>query len=521
MRYNLPGASFAGLGLAHRNLRSARRRTVFFAAKFCSQRIIMNQNIKSGRWPIFLCVIATLGIWPLQGSHATDTDDQTATQEEPAEATEAASPTDDATGENADSDQITPVESTDVATPANNTNGDDAGSGLTPPADAAENSTPTADTTGDGTGLTPPKSATDRSSPTGDKAIDDATKEQLAWEEFYPPPDTEFDWIQLGSGEWLKGELRTIYDFQMEFDSDELGLLKIDLEDIRQVRTSRVEAVRFQTPGDGNSPTSAFGLLTVDEDKVIIGTGPDARTLKRSDVISVAKGAERERDLWTGSFSLGANIRSGNSDLTDSSIQARAERRRAVSRYVAEYLGNFSSAEGIETSNNHRLTTYFDVFKSSKTYWRQIYFEYVRDKFRNIQHQGTVNTGIGYDIIRTSKKDWDITASVGALYKQFVSVEPGNSIDNLSPALGFGTRYDQEVTSWLDFLFDYRLQVVDEDNGSLIHHLLTKISTEFIADFDIELSLVWDRVRIPQPEADGTVPSQNDFRTIIGIAYEF
>lgn len=473
---------------------------------------------------VCLCVIATFGIWPLQDSHAAESDDQSASGEESAEATEAASTTDDATGEYIDGDESTPPESTDVATRANATNVDDTGGGLTPPAAATDTLSPSVgasdDETESGLGLTPPKSATDPSSPTGDKAIDEATKKQLAWENFYPPPDTEFDWIQLGSGEWLKGELKTIYDYQMEFDSDELGLLTLDLEDVRQVRTSRIEAVRFQKPGD-DAPTTVYGFLTIDEDKVTVGAGETARDLDRGDIISIAKGAERERDLWTGSFSLGANVRSGNSDLTDLTIQGRAERRRAVSRYVAEYLGNFSSALGVETSNNHRLTTYFDVFRSSRMYWRQIYFEYVRDRFRNIEHQGTVNTGIGFDLVRSAKKDWDVTASVGALYKQFVSVEPGNSIDNLSPALGLGTRYDQEVTSWLDFLFDYRLQIVDQDNGSLIHHMLTKLSTEFIADFDIELSIVWDRVRIPQPEADGTVPSQDDFRMIFGIAYKF
>ena len=334
------------------------------------------------------------------------------------------------------------------------------------------------------------------------------------------PPDSAFDWIQLGSGEWLKGELKSIYDFKMEFDSDELGLLELDLEDVKQVRTARVEAVRFQEPGD-DAPSTVYGILTVDEDTVTVGAGENARSLKRSDVISIAKGAERERDRWTGSLSLGANVRSGNSDLSDVNITARVERRRAISRYVAEYLGNFSSAVGIETSNNHRLTTYFDVFKSSRMYWRQVSLEYVRDKFRNIEHQANVNTGIGYDLVRSAKKDWDVTASVGGLYKRFVSVEPGNDIDNLSPSLSLGTRYDQEITKSVDFLFDYRAQIVDEENGSLIHHMLTTVSTEFISDLDFDVTFIWDRVRIPQPEADGTVPSQDDFQMIFGIGYDF
>jgi hypothetical protein len=36
-----------------------------------------------------------------------------------------------------------------------------------------------------------------------------------------------FDWIQLTSGEWLKGELKVLYNDSLEFDSDELDLLKL------------------------------------------------------------------------------------------------------------------------------------------------------------------------------------------------------------------------------------------------------------------------------------------------------
>jgi len=487
----------------------------------------MDQQQHSGNWLIHLCIIATLVIWPSQLLHATETETQEAPAETADEAIDAASPTDDDAGDDADGEQIAPVEATDSSSSAGDetSNDTDSGAGLTAPVGATGASSPAGEETDDdadgGLGLTAPAAATDPASSIGNKAIDDTAREQLAWDNFAPPPDSNFDWIQLTSGEWLKGELRTVYDYVAEFDSDELGVLQIDLEDIQRVRTARIEAVRFQEPGKQSEPVTVRGVLAVDGEKVTVGTGPDARTIDRSHVISIAKGAEREIDLWTGSLSIGANIRTGNSDLTDSTIQGRAERRRAISRYVAEYLGNFSSALGVETSNNHRLTTYFDSFRSTRTYWRLLFVEYVRDKFRNIEHQGNINTGIGYDIIRSPKMDWDATASVGALYKRFVSVEPGNDIDNLSPAFGLGTRYDQEVTSWLDFLFNYNLQIVDEDNGSLIHHMLTKLSTEFVADLDIEFTIVWDRVRNPQPEADGTVPSQDDFRTVIGIGYEF
>ena len=43
-----------------------------------------------------------------------------------------------------------------------------------------------------------------------------------------PPMPDEFDWVQLVSGEWLKGEIRAMYKDSMEFDSEELDLLNLD-----------------------------------------------------------------------------------------------------------------------------------------------------------------------------------------------------------------------------------------------------------------------------------------------------
>ena len=50
------------------------------------------------------------------------------------------------------------------------------------------------------------------------------TSQNKPWAPPPPPPD-EFDWIQLTSGEWLKGDFKVMYDYVIEFDSDELDLL--------------------------------------------------------------------------------------------------------------------------------------------------------------------------------------------------------------------------------------------------------------------------------------------------------
>lgn len=53
------------------------------------------------------------------------------------------------------------------------------------------------------------------------------------------PPADSFDWIQLKSGEWLKGRLKAMQDRKLEFDSEKLELLTFDWKDIRQARSPR------------------------------------------------------------------------------------------------------------------------------------------------------------------------------------------------------------------------------------------------------------------------------------------
>ena len=99
-------------------------------------------------------------------------------------------------------------------------------------------------------------------------------------------------------------------------------------------------------------------------------------------------------------------------------------------------------------------------------------------------------------------------------------MEPGQSADNISPALGAGTIYDTEVNKWMDFIVDYSFQIVNEDAGRYTHHFITTLSTDLIKNFDFDFSFVWDRIRDPQPDSDGNIPKQDDYQLIFGLNYE-
>jgi len=341
------------------------------------------------------------------------------------------------------------------------------------------------------------------------------------WDKFVPPPDDKFDWIQLTSGEWLKGELKFLYDFQVEFDSDKLDLLTFDLEDVKQIRTHKPQSISIEDLGLSDDPIVIEGIVNLNDNKVIMTVGDETREFKRNQIISIAQAREKkERDLWAANISVGFNIRGGNTETSDLTLRADTKRLTATSRLVFEYFGNYSETDQIESSNNHRLSGYRDTFLSKKFFWRQLVGEYNRDRFKNIDHQLSLATAIGYHFIYTPKTKWEISSGLGGRYTKFVSVEPGESIDNTSPAFGAGTKYDTEITKWMDFLAEYSFQIVNEEAGRYTHHFITTLSTDLIKGFDFDFSFVWDLIRNPQPDSGGNVPKKSDYQLIFGLSYD-
>ena len=348
------------------------------------------------------------------------------------------------------------------------------------------------------------------------------------WEAFQPPADSQFDWLQLTSGEWLKGDFKVLYDYTLEFDSDELDLLEFDFEDVKQLRTRGMKSV-FVEGEKGRRDTSTLrGVLEIKDDEIVLRRKEYEVKIPRDRVISIASGQQRERDYWSGMLSFGATVRGGNTETTDITTIANLKRRTAATRFNADYLSNYSqNGEGGETVNNQRLNGYYDRFMSSKFYWQVLSAEYYRDPFSNIDSQYSLSMGGGLDILHTPKIEWTFTTGAGYQNQQFVSVEAGANDSSSSPFLTAGTFYDLEVNGRVDYLFDYSLRWLNEANGQYTHHMISTISVDLIKDFDLDVSFVWDRIEKPQPKDDGTgtggttTPKQDDCQLIVSLAYDF
>jgi len=206
------------------------------------------------------------------------------------------------------------------------------------------------------------------------------------------PPQDSFDWIQLRSGEWLKGRLKAMQDRELEFDSEELHDLIFDWKDIRQVRSPHIHDVLFV------NGEKVSGPVTITPEQVAVGSA-SPRVLPRDQLQSLTPGGSREWNYWSGKLSLGLTLRAGNTEQVEYNAQAHLQRRTPATRLSLDYIGNVSSVDGVENANNNRVNSEFDLWLSRRFYLVLPFVEYYTDPLQNLAHRVTFGAGVGYDLI--------------------------------------------------------------------------------------------------------------------------
>lgn len=328
------------------------------------------------------------------------------------------------------------------------------------------------------------------------------------------PPADRFDWIQLKSGEWLKGRIKAMQERELEFESEELDDLTFDWKDIRQVRSPRTFDILAVT-GETIS-----GPVAITPEAVTVGA-MKPRVIPRNQLQSLTPGGSRERNHWSGKASLGLTLRAGNTESVEYNAQAHLQRRTPATRFSLDYLGNVSSVEGVESANNNRVNTEFDLWLSRRLYLVVPFAEYYQDPFQNLAHRITVGVGVGYDLVDRPKFEWNVMAGPAYQKAWFESAQPGEPTKKATAALAFGSRFDWDITHRIELILEYRGQYTRKEVGDTTHHAVSTLSLELTKRFDLDVSLTWDRITQPKIGADGVEPLPDDFRLVVGLGVDF
>jgi putative salt-induced outer membrane protein YdiY len=250
-------------------------------------------------------------------------------------------------------------------------------------------------------------------------------------------------------------------------------------------------------------------------------TGTNEVTFPRDDLVTLSPGTLTEKDYWSGKFSVGANLRSGNTEGADLTSSFTIERRTLSTDIKLEEVGNYSELSGVENVNNFRADLTYDILLTPRVFIRPLFGEYYRDKFQNIRHRGTVSVGAGYFLIKNPDMQWTINGGPGYQYTVFEATEPGSPETASTPAGVLATDFEKDLTSKISLEFQYQAIITGTDSGLVTHHSATILSIDITRRLDLDAAFIWDRTERPEPSADGSIPKKDDLRFTLSVGVKF
>ena len=327
----------------------------------------------------------------------------------------------------------------------------------------------------------------------------------------------KFDWLQLRSGEWLKGDIISMYEDELEFESDEFNTIIFDWQDVKELRSRFDQQIRF-----ANGEVKQGFLIVKDEHLVIISDGTEQH-YPLSELLSITSSADGRTELWDGKVSLGIDVNAGNVNQLDYMANARLQRRTPFSRFRTDFVYNYSKStlddSGKVITDTGRLTTYFDWFYSSKMFFRIFDYEHFTDLQQNISSRDTLGLSLGYHLVQNKRLQWDVT--LGPSYQQTVYDDNSSENDQHSAVVALSTLFDYSFSSRIDYMLDYQIQFVEEDSGKRNSHLKTGFEFDLSNNLKLDVIFYLDRVAKPIAPVNAIPPKSNDYRLVFSLGYDF
>jgi hypothetical protein len=368
-------------------------------------------------------------------------------------------------------------------------------SGETKPADETETESAGASTAPEPSEVPPPPGL-----PKDSDSWDVPSKDASTW-----------DWVLLTSGEWLKGTIELMRDYEMEFDSDELGILKLEMEDVAGFYANRTHTYLFE---HGVTVTGR-GVLR-GEELVVEGKKYD-----REPLMAIIKGKEEESNYWSGKLNLGLTLIMGNTEQATLTSSGYIRRESAKSRLKLEHTGTFGSVS--REVNVQKLTSLaqLDIFLSKRWYIIPTWAIATHDRFQNINVRVIPGAGAGVHLFKTKVVEWDINAGLGYQFQEYRSVEAGQDQTLHDGVVGVSTQLELDLGKLVDFELTWWSIFAYTDWGTTSHHGTAMLEFEVTDIFDLTISAIYDRVEKPVADENGDVPESDDLQLTVGMMVEF
>ncbi|GIC76031.1 hypothetical protein FMO003_18520 [Moritella sp. F3] len=322
------------------------------------------------------------------------------------------------------------------------------------------------------------------------------------------------DWLWLKSGEFLIGNIEDLYNDKLAFDSDDLGDLKISWSDISRINSRQLFTVRTI---NGEIITGTIAL----EDGILIVSNNRQHEVIQDELMTLIAGLETGANIWQGKITFGANLSSGNTNKLEYNTNAELSRHTTASRIKASYVAIIGETNNVQTDENHRFTTTYDVYSDKDLFFRPLDLSLFRDPLQNVNSRVNVGMGIGYQFIDDGDQELEMNLGPSYLYTRYEYTDTQLNSSDSSLAVSLTVDYEREIHDQIDFELSYKITATESELGGYLQNTKMNFDIELTDVLDFEITFFWDRVNNPLLDVDGMQLDKNDFRLAFGLGVSF
>jgi len=332
-----------------------------------------------------------------------------------------------------------------------------------------------------------------------------------------------FDWVQMVSGEWIKGNMKRMRDDVLEFDSDKLDMLNLDFADISLVHSPQSNTYVF------DNRISATGPAIITESTIIVQTDEGTKTFPRSELESIVEG-EKEKDWWSMKLRFGLTLNRGNTDQLTYDINFNTRREDKLTLLDLNYNSTFGKTNGAQNVNRHLGEGLFQVFLGSRWWVTPAFGQLFNDRFQNIKFRATPAAGAGVHIVDEAKVQWDFQTGIGYQYLNYLDttqLAAGDSNPQHDAFIPLMMYWDFDITGDIDLTMSWLTNLVVTTIGNTNHTGRADLSIELTRVLDLDIAFLYLRTEQPGPPPPPANPGdpldpidKNDYQLVVGISLE-
>jgi putative salt-induced outer membrane protein YdiY len=311
------------------------------------------------------------------------------------------------------------------------------------------------------------------------------------------------DKLEFGDGNVLQGTVSTFEDGNLIFSTAYADNMKIPVDQIKTISTDKAVTLKMT-----NDSILTGKLTTLEDGKMAVILEPVGETVPFE--WGQIKNINEPPGSWSGSFSAGGTVQTGNVERTSISVGFDAKREWEHDRFTIRFLHNYAADSGENTARNTFGSLKFDHFFSDR-FFTGLSLEMLKDKFKDVNLRAIIGLGLGYRIWNDAKKTLEVEAGV-----TYFSEDLNVGMDDQFAAGRVGITYSYQILENLAFK-DYMLYYPSFKKPKEYRlRNEASLTSQLGKGWAVKLSHIFDQNSDATPGVDG-----KDHQFIFAIEYSF